>query len=194
MNGGVYTAKKTLPRLLIAAILINLSIYIVAAAVDITNVIGAGLSEILLSPFGNNLIIKPGVASSTAVLAIGATAIGGGTLAAFGIGTAALAALGSLAGAALPVLLLFVVLPLVLADNLCAMGAPKHRKTWRKGHLSVFQNARTILDSHNHICPICYNRRHFRERSHLRAIRSNRRPFATGHIAPWFHLCLQVRR
>jgi hypothetical protein len=114
MNGGVYTAKKTLPRLLIAAILINLSIYIAAAAVDVTNVIGAGLSEILLSPFGNNLIIKPSVASD-AVFGVGAsTAVVGGALAVFGLGGPAIAALSSLVGAALPAILLFVVLPLVI--------------------------------------------------------------------------------
>ena len=45
-----YTVKKIVPRLLIAAILINLSIYIVALAVDITNIIGAGLYGLITSP------------------------------------------------------------------------------------------------------------------------------------------------
>lgn len=50
IGGGLidaYTAKKVLPRLLIAAVLINLSIYIVAILVDITNVLGAGIGDLL---------------------------------------------------------------------------------------------------------------------------------------------------
>jgi len=53
IGGGVldaYTVKKMLPRLLVAAILINLSIYIVAFAVDITNIIGSGIGDLLISP------------------------------------------------------------------------------------------------------------------------------------------------
>jgi hypothetical protein len=53
IGGGLidaYTAKKVLPRLLIAAILINLSIYIVAAMVDITNIIGGGVGQIMTGP------------------------------------------------------------------------------------------------------------------------------------------------
>ncbi len=53
IGGGLvdaYTAKKVLPRLLAAAILINLSIYIVALLVDITNVIGAGIGSLLTTP------------------------------------------------------------------------------------------------------------------------------------------------
>lgn len=54
IGGGLidaYTAKKVLPRLLGAAILINLSIYIVALGVDITNILGAGLGNLLEAPF-----------------------------------------------------------------------------------------------------------------------------------------------
>ena len=46
IGGGLidaYSAKKIIPRLLIAAIAINLSIYIVALAVDITNIVGQGI-------------------------------------------------------------------------------------------------------------------------------------------------------
>lgn len=53
IGGGLvdaYTAKKVLPRLLAAAILINLSIYIVAFLVDITNIIGGGLGQLLTAP------------------------------------------------------------------------------------------------------------------------------------------------
>ncbi|MDB5175776.1 MAG: hypothetical protein JWM81_634 [Candidatus Saccharibacteria bacterium] len=53
IGGGIidaYTAKKVLPRLLTAAILINLSIYIVAMLVDITNILGLGMSDLITSP------------------------------------------------------------------------------------------------------------------------------------------------
>ena len=56
IGGGVvdaYTAKKVLPRLLIAAILINLSIYIVAFLVDLTNIVGGSLGKILTQPLAN---------------------------------------------------------------------------------------------------------------------------------------------
>lgn len=53
IGGGMidaYTVKKILPRVLITAILINLSVYIVAFLVDITNVIGKSLGAILTGP------------------------------------------------------------------------------------------------------------------------------------------------
>jgi hypothetical protein len=56
IGGGLidaYTAKKVLPRLLIAAVLINLSIYFIALAVDITNIIGGGLIALIEEPFKN---------------------------------------------------------------------------------------------------------------------------------------------
>ena len=54
IGGGVvdaYNVRKMLPRVLIAAILINLSIYIVALMVDITNVIGSGVGDFITAPF-----------------------------------------------------------------------------------------------------------------------------------------------
>lgn len=54
IGGGLidaYTVRKILPRLLIGAILINISIYIVAFAIDVTNVVGAGLGNLIQSPF-----------------------------------------------------------------------------------------------------------------------------------------------
>ncbi len=54
IGGGfidAYTAKKALPRLLLAAVLINLSIYIVAFAMDIANIVGTGLYALILAPF-----------------------------------------------------------------------------------------------------------------------------------------------
>jgi hypothetical protein len=52
-GGGIveaYTAKKMLPRILIAAILINTSIYFVAFAIDMSVVIGTGIADIITAP------------------------------------------------------------------------------------------------------------------------------------------------
>jgi hypothetical protein len=54
IGGGLidaYTAKKVLPRLLIAAVLINLSFYVVAVLVDIMNVVGKGAMDLITAPF-----------------------------------------------------------------------------------------------------------------------------------------------
>ena len=53
IGGGLvdaYTAKKAMPRIFVAAILINLSIYIVAFMVDIGNILGAGIGEMITAP------------------------------------------------------------------------------------------------------------------------------------------------
>jgi len=69
-----YTAKKLLPRLLAAAILINLSIYIAAFMIDITNVVGGGIGEILTAPLkgAGHFVIKP-----ASITTGGATLFGG---------------------------------------------------------------------------------------------------------------------
>lgn len=57
IGGGMvdaYTAKKVIPRVLAVAILINISIYLVVLALDITNIIGAGISNLIYAPFGQN--------------------------------------------------------------------------------------------------------------------------------------------
>jgi hypothetical protein len=46
-----YAIRKAVPRILIAAIAINLSIYLCLAAVDITTVVGKGMSQLLTAPF-----------------------------------------------------------------------------------------------------------------------------------------------
>jgi hypothetical protein len=53
LGGGLidaYTVKKMVPRILAAAILINLSIYIVAFMLDLANIIGGGIGELITSP------------------------------------------------------------------------------------------------------------------------------------------------
>lgn len=46
-----YTIRKIAPRLLVAVIGINLSIYLCVAVIDITNIIGGGLGDLLRQPF-----------------------------------------------------------------------------------------------------------------------------------------------
>jgi len=57
IGGGMidaYTVKKVLPRLLAAAILINVSYYLVALVVDISNIVGNGLGLLITKGFGIN--------------------------------------------------------------------------------------------------------------------------------------------
>lgn len=114
IGGGLidaYAAKKILPRLLMAAILINLSFYIVAFAVDITNIIGQGIQTLLTQPLVSADAFKISMnAGSQAV-----------TVAVAGLGlTAAVGALFSgtlIVGAIvefLPLILMFVLLPALL--------------------------------------------------------------------------------
>lgn len=49
-----YAIRKAVPRILIAAIGVNLSIYLCVAAIDITKVVGHGLGSLLTFPFLNN--------------------------------------------------------------------------------------------------------------------------------------------
>ena len=107
IGGGLieaYTAKKMLPRVLIAAILINLSIYLVAALVDVFNVLGKGIEAIITSPFAsaNGGVLQIHLSGGVS---------GGALVAVFGAG--ALWAAGGFAG--IGFLALTVLLPLVLA-------------------------------------------------------------------------------
>lgn len=46
-----YTVKKAIPRVVVAVIAINLSIYLCIAAIDITTIIGRSLHSLLVTPF-----------------------------------------------------------------------------------------------------------------------------------------------
>lgn len=46
-----YTIRKAIPRILIAVIAINLSIYLCVAALDITTIVAKSLNQLLVSPF-----------------------------------------------------------------------------------------------------------------------------------------------
>ncbi len=105
IGGGLvdaYTAKKVLPRLLIAAILINTSIYIVVLLVDLTNIIGTGINTLITQPFANAGDFK--LQLNGAASALGIAGIVGASFAAF-IGSAVL----------LQFLWVFILLPAFLA-------------------------------------------------------------------------------
>ena len=70
-----YTQKKLLWRIVVAFVLINLSWFIVTAAIDIGVIIGDSIQNIILAPFGD---IKPKiVVNNTINLTFMATLIGG---------------------------------------------------------------------------------------------------------------------
>ncbi len=61
IGGGLidaYTAKKALPRILVAAILINISLFIVAGLVDIFNILGQGIGALIVTPFKGTIFTK----------------------------------------------------------------------------------------------------------------------------------------
>lgn len=118
IGGGLidaYTAKKVLPRLLIAAIMINLSIYIVAVLVDVTNIVGQGVGNIITAPL-NGVSLSPGgwrlglFAGASAVSGVAVT----GIVAFLAFSGSALAAVVAITQF-LPFLFLFIIIPTVLA-------------------------------------------------------------------------------
>ncbi|HVC36351.1 MAG TPA: hypothetical protein VNE40_02820 [Candidatus Dormibacteraeota bacterium] len=114
IGGGLidaYSAKKILPRLMIAAVLINLSIYIVAFSIDITNILGNGIQGLLSQPFANANSFQLKLSGGTsATLGIGAL-LTGTTAGAAGIGLWAAIAAGTVE---LGPLILFVLLSILL--------------------------------------------------------------------------------
>lgn len=115
IGGGLidaYTAKKVLPRILTAAILINLSVYIVALLVDITNVIGAGLGDLMTAPLegSGQFEFSPSGIQILGIVGGGATA---GIISVFLSGVLFVAGAGTL-GTAAVFIGLFVLLPAII--------------------------------------------------------------------------------
>lgn len=100
---SAYAVKKTLPRLLVALVLMNISIYIVAGLVDIFNIIGMSIGQLMMSPFADsgNVVFEIGSGASSIITIAG---IAGGVWAATAV---------SVAG--LQLVMLTVLLPLLLA-------------------------------------------------------------------------------
>lgn len=116
IGGGLvdaYTAKKVLPRLVIATILINLSLYIVAALVDITNIVGGSIGALMTAPLqdaGAFKITPSGVQAGTILGVSAGTA--GATFAV--LATKSLIAVSALSNF-LSFALLFIIIPVFLA-------------------------------------------------------------------------------
>ena len=106
-----YGIKRTLPRIVLAAILVNLSYLICVLSVDVSNILGAGFYGI----FENiqNTAIENGVISSTAasssISAIVAATLGIGTAGAVFAGAVALGSFEGIIWMILPVLLSGVI-------------------------------------------------------------------------------------
>lgn len=115
IGGGLvsaYTVKKVLPRLLVAAILLNLSIYLVAMAVDITNIIGKDIGQLIELPFAHVQVMLNGTTKET----ISGAAKFGGALSVILGGLVVLAGVGAIfALGFMPLFLLIVLLPVLLA-------------------------------------------------------------------------------
>ena len=124
IGGGLidaYAAKKILPRLLIATVAINLSIYIIAIAVDLTNVLGNGVAGLIEEPFksvaggfhlqlgngGAGIGIAALVGSGGAIWSVGSAGAAGAAGAAAGAAGAAAAI-----GVMLEFFLVFVLIPM----------------------------------------------------------------------------------
>ena len=119
MQLDAYTLRKMAPRLLIAVVAVNLSIYLCLAAVDLTNIVGKGLGELFITPFNdaqvfdidfknnteNGLVGGAGLLAGAGVLGTVLAAIfAGGAVAA-----AAGAAVATASAALIPFLFLSVV-------------------------------------------------------------------------------------
>lgn len=108
-----YGVKKTLPRLIVAAILVNVSFWIAAVAVDASNILGAGLYDLITSIRGQmNISLGDNPAQWVNIInaLLGGAAI---TMTTAGIVGVSAIALASLPGVGMA--LLFLALPIVLA-------------------------------------------------------------------------------
>ncbi len=130
-----YTVKKTLPRILIAAVGISLSWPLLEFLVTLSNALGVGVRNLIYAPFTLNGIDEVGVLSGGATFVTGIFATG----AAVALG--ALGLLSFVATAALAILIAFFVLIvrnilvifLILTAPICiaAYVLPNTEKYWK---------------------------------------------------------------
>jgi hypothetical protein len=107
INIDAYTIKKALPRIAIVAILIQFSFYIVAIMVDITNVVGNGIGDLLLAPLEASDVQLNFRSGTSKAIVLGTTAIGAVTV----VGTAFTGALfTALLGLVLAMVVVFLTL------------------------------------------------------------------------------------
>lgn len=115
-----YTLKKILPRVVVAAVLVNSSYWICAIGVDISNILGASVKELFLSMFNqlgasNSPAADIGWEKATTLVLGGGSLASVGLLSATGGGSAALAFL--LIGALVPALFALFVAIIILAGR-----------------------------------------------------------------------------
>ena len=111
-----YTIKKMLPRLVAAAILIQFSLLIVSLLVDIFNVLGKTVSELILS-LAPATSVCPTVASGPSGTGAGKVVMGAG----LGVGVTAL--LASPVGGPIALVGVVVIIVLVVMVAIAAIGA-----------------------------------------------------------------------
>lgn len=113
-----YGIKKMLPRLVIAAILVNISYWICAVAIDISNILGYSIEDLFMSiiknmgGIANNSSELLGWKQVTTAVLSGGTLAGAGALAFFGG-----AAGGSITGA------IYMLIPVILGVLVAALVA-----------------------------------------------------------------------
>jgi hypothetical protein len=112
-----YGVKKTLPRLVIAAILVNVSYWLSAIAVDLSNIVGSGIYDIM-SGIKDNLNV--GVSANWGNI-IGGLLGGTGLTVVAGVVTAAAATAVIASGGGMAIV--FLALPLVLSAVLAVIVA-----------------------------------------------------------------------
>jgi len=120
ISGGLlsnYTIKKLLPRVIVAAIMVNVSYWLCAIAVDLFNILGYSVQDIFIS-VRNSLVGSEGNSwqlvswtSLTSLILSGGSILAGGSIAAYlGITSATTVAVGAGVGG-----LIILVLPLLLS-------------------------------------------------------------------------------
>lgn len=127
MQLDAYTVRKIAPRLLFAVIGVNLSIYLCMAAIDITNIFGGGLGDLLRRPFidANSFDKIPDIDTSVESSIVGLVGVGGVAIGLFGLasGLAALSALEVLAMFAIVIAGVAMVAVAILATLVIRYGA-----------------------------------------------------------------------
>jgi len=146
-----YTVRKAVPRILLAAIGINISIYLCVALVDITTILGKGIGDLLITGFqadqgvqlvdgvstestGGNLVLGGAVLAIVAKLLFSAVTLGPAIIGAFGsilfvVALIALAVLFTLLIRQALVVFLTVVSPVAIACFVLP-GTEKYFKKW----------------------------------------------------------------
>lgn len=118
-NVGIsnYGIKKLLPRLIVAAILVNISYWLCAVAIDISNIVGQSIQDIFIAmrnnivgPGGNDWEVMNWESVTQLILSGGAAAAGAG------IGTVALLT-GTIGGA------MYLLIPILLSGVLSVLIA-----------------------------------------------------------------------